>query len=171
MSIAISAVVKPSRSLLVIVSGMSVGIIVAAGMIASGTVGELSLYSRLVVVVLCVLAAIVGFFQTYRKRKTFHIDISGIGQIRLSEYNGIVTFPAFDGQRESESCVEGELVKLMADSTIWPHFLLLRLQGEGGRITAIPILADCMAEDSFRAISVACRWIAAQNTRAKGELI
>jgi hypothetical protein len=140
-------------------------------MIASAMVGELSLSSRLVIAGLCVLAAVAGFFQAYRKRKTFHIDISGIGQIRLSEYDGIVTSPAFDGQRESDSCREDGLVKLMADSTIWPHLLLLRLQGEGGRITAIPILPDCMAEDSFRALSVACRWIAAQNTRAKGELI
>jgi toxin CptA len=171
MSIAISAVVKPSRSLLVIVSGMSVGIILAAGMVASARVGELSIYSRLLVAGLCVLAAIAGFFQAFRKRKTFHIDISGIGQIRLSEYNGIVTSPAFSGQSKSDSCGEDEVVKLMADSTIWPHLLLLRFQGEGGRISAIPILPDCMVEDSFRALSVACRWIAAQNTRAKGELI
>jgi hypothetical protein len=65
----------------------------------------------------------------------------------------------------------GEVVQLMADSTIWPGLLLLRLRRQDLRVTSVLILPDCVAADGFRALSVACRWIAAHNNRAEGELV
>ncbi len=168
---AISVVVKPSRVLLAAVGVMGAVTLFAAGMVASGKVGELSIYPRLLVAALCIVAALAGFFQAFWNRKTFHVDISGIGQIRLREYSGNASSSLVSGDGENDEAGAGEGVKLMADSTIWPHLLLLRFQCDGGRITALPILPDCVSEQSFRALAVACRWIAAQNTRAEGELI
>ncbi len=168
---AISVVVKPSGVLLAAVGVMGAMTLFAAGMVASGKVGELSIYPRLLVTAFCIAAALAGFFQAFWNRKTFRVDISGIGQIRLREYNGSTSSSLVRGVLESDEGGELEVVKLMADSTIWPHLLLLRFQLGDGRITALPILPDCVSEESFRALAVACRWIAAQNTRAEGELI
>jgi toxin CptA len=55
----------------------------------------------------------------------------------------------------------GEIVRLMTDSTIWPGLLLLRLKSEDQRVTIVNILPDSIHGDGFRALSVACRWIAA----------
>jgi toxin CptA len=61
----------------------------------------------------------------------------------------------------------GEVMTLLHDSTIWTNLLLLRLQAAGGKITVVRVLPDCVSQESFRALSVACRWIAAQNNSAK----
>lgn len=169
MSIAISAVVNPSRLLLAAIGGMCGGIAFAAGMVGLSKVGELSFYPRCVMAGLCALTAFLGFFQAFWKRKTFRIDISGIGQIRLMEYNGVA-----DSSRQREwpnGEDNGELVQLAAGSTIWPYLLLLRLEAEGRRTVVLPILPDCVGADNFRALSVACRWIAAHNIRAEGKIV
>ena len=163
MSIAVSVVVRPSRLLLAIVGCLCIGIVFAAGMIGLAGVGELPFYPRLSIAGGCLFAALSGFYCTVRQRKTFHIDISGIGQIRLMEYSGVA---ALSRQSEWLSGQDGgESVRLMPDSTIWPHLLLLRLQNDDNRIIVLPILRDCIAAEEFRTLLVACRWIAAQNNR------
>jgi hypothetical protein len=165
MSIAVSAVVNPSRLLLAAVGAMCLCIVCSAGMIGFGKVGELSLVVRLLMAGGLVCAAVFGFFQTLLNRKTFRIDISGSGQIRLVEdRNGSAAFSRsgeWSGQTAS-----GEVVQLMADSTIWPRLQLLRLRRPDQRVIPLLILPDCVGASSFRALSVACRWIAAHNNRA-----
>lgn len=168
MSIAVSALVKPSRLLHTAVSVMCFGIVFAAGMIGFAKVGELPVYPRLLIAAGCLFSAVFGFYWSIRGKKSFHIDISGIGQIRLTEYSG-VGLSAWRPERLREKD-SGELFRLMPDSTIWPYLLLLRLQHESRCMIVVPILHDCVAPDNFRALSVACRWIAAQNNRPKGEL-
>ena len=165
MSIAVSAVVNPSRSLVAAVGGMCVAVALFAGMIGLGQIGELSDHSRLLVAGSCIIAAFFGFYQIVRTRKTFRIDISGIGQIRLEEY---IVAGRFSSPAEA---AKSEVVDLMPDSTIWPHLLLLRLRSEDKQITVLPILRDCIGGDDFRALSIACRWIAAQNNCAENEQI
>ena len=163
MSIAVSVVLRPSRLLLAIVGCLCTGIVFAAGMIGLAGVGELPFYPRLSIAGGCLFAALSGFYCAVRQRKTFHIEISGIGQIRLMEYSGIA---ALSRQSEWLSGQDGgESVRLMPDSTIWPHLLLLRLQNDDNRIIVLPILRDCIAVEEFRTLLVACRWIAAQNNR------
>jgi hypothetical protein len=134
-------------------------------MIGLAGVGELPFYPRLSIAGGCLFAALSGFYCTVRQRKTFHIDISGIGQIRLMEYSGVASPSRLSGQDG------GETVRLMPDSTIWPYLLLLRLQIGGNRITVLPILRDCVAAEEFRTLSVACRWIAAQNNRPGDRIV
>jgi hypothetical protein len=103
-----------------------------------------------------------AIFMPRRPGKTFHIDISGIGQIRLTQYSGVSVFHnkidlALDGSL-------GRLVHLSPDSIVWSQFLLLRLKPEQGAIISIPVLIDSVSASGFAKLSVACRWIAAQST-------
>jgi len=55
------------------------------------------------------------------------------------------------------------MVQLSRDSTLWPCLLLLRFRTDDGKIMTLPILPDCVSPHSFRALLVACRWVATQN--------
>lgn len=169
MSIAVSVVVKPSRLLLAATGSMCSGIVLAGAMIGLAAVGELSLYPRLMVAAGCVFAALLGFYRAARARKTFHIDISGIGQIQLREYSVLSGTSGQDEWVNQEN--DGDLVRLLPDSTIWPHLLLLRLQDKTQRVHIVPILRDCVAADGFRALSVACRWLATQDVQAESKVV
>ena len=124
-------------------------------------VGELATPMRFIIAGSCLVAALSGFYWAAQTRKTFRIDISDIGQIRLEEYIGAGRFSSL------AEAAKGNVVSLLPDSALWPHFLLLRLRGEDNQITVLPILRDCVGSEEFRALSIACRWIAAQNNRAE----
>lgn len=161
MSIAVSAVVKPSRLLLL---GISISCLVVLGIAAAvgaGKVGELPFQLRWILLAGLVLSGISAFFYIFLNRKTFHIDISGIGQIRLKEDTGIGDLKRQREKQETENSIQ--VVQLLGNSTIWPYLLLLRMRAEDRRIRTLVILPDCMESHTFRALKVACRWIAAHN--------
>jgi toxin CptA len=159
MSIAVSVVVMPSRLLLTVVAALCACASAIGGLIGLGMVGELAVLARLVCALLCISLVAAGFVRMMQRRKIHHLDISGSGQISLRI--------AKSASREMPNIVaetpnaDGILVTLLADSTLWPHFLMLRLQDEDGKVHPLPILADSLPAESFRAVSVACRWIAA----------
>ncbi len=165
MSIAVSAVVKPSRLLLTMVGGMCTGIVFVGLMIGAGQIGDLAFLPKISFAVVCVFLAIFGFFRTVQTRKTHHIDISDIGQIRLAEYSPLATSPSQIVL--SQVRCTGDVVSLMADSTLWSRMLLLRLKTKDQRIMVLPVLPDSINGCGFRALSVACRWIAAHNNLAE----
>jgi toxin CptA len=157
MSIAASVVVKPSRRLLMLVTCLCLGVIAVAACVAFGLVGELSLWPKVTLTLTCTILAGTGFAQNLSNRKNYHLDISGVGQIRLHEVIHAKVDPKTDGI----------LVILLADSTLWPWLLVLRLQDEGGRVYVLPILPDSLPAASFRSVAVACRWIAAHRFSAE----
>jgi hypothetical protein len=164
MSIALSAVVKPSRILLVSVGIICLAVVCLAVTINVTETGEFTLHGRLFVSSLLAVIGISAFFYVFLNRKTFHIDISGIGQIRLKEYNGID-----DLMRQKEKHGKGDsigTVQLANDSTLWPYLLLLRLRAVNQRVSTLIIFPDSMGREDFRALMVACRWIAAHNVHA-----
>jgi len=159
MSIAVSAVVNPSRLLLAAIGGMCLGIVFGAALIGFGRIGEMPNYARVLTAGSCALVTFFAFYWAIKTRKTFRIDISDIGQIRLEEYIGT-------GDTSSLANVAGgKVLELLPDSTIWTHILLLRLRTEDNQIIILPILRDCVEKDAYRLLSIACRWIAAQNNR------
>lgn len=160
MTIAVSAIVQPSRLLIVMVGVISILASVIAILVATGHVGHLQFAPRLALGSAAFFLSLFGFYHGIRDRKPIQLDISGTGLIRLTEMDdrGACMNPNWPHVSYS-----GELVRLMRTSTIWPNLLILRLQSDDGKITILPILPGCVASDSFRAISVACRWIAAQN--------
>ena len=152
MSIAVSAVIQPSRILLSLVGGMSVILLGIAALVATGFTGNLSLLARIVLVVICASFAIAALLRARSRKTKYILHISGTGQIRLAaekrnEY-GIV-----------DGATEGEIVRLLPISTIWSGLLLLHLQNEQQQITVVTIFPDTVSTESFRALLVACRWI------------
>lgn len=160
MAIAVSVIVKPSKSLFAMVAAMSVVTMAIGAGIGFGYVGELSLILRLVVSVFIVFLAAFGFCHGIRHQKPIHIDISGAGQLRLTKSEKVGACVDQNWPHVEDSA---EMVKLSPDTTIWPYMLLLRLQTDSGRKSTVRIFPDGVSRDNFRALSVACRWIAAHN--------
>ncbi|HEU5436889.1 MAG TPA: flagellar hook-length control protein [Telluria sp.] len=142
MSIAVSAVVKPSRRLRAL--GLAYGFANFAAALAVGfclperfVLGPLS--------AICFLAVGgVSLSSAVRSTKMRQIDISGLGQIRLTV-------------QQDMACndVDGVAVALLPGSTIWPWLLLLRLGHDDGKVTVVPVLRDSVAPSVFRPLSVA----------------
>jgi toxin CptA len=160
MSIAVSAVVRPSRLLFAMLLLMSGGAFIVGGAIATAQVGEMHGLLRALLATFSFFLGFFGFYHGGRHRKHQHIDISGTGQIRLT---GVAAIGSCSGPNRPHLIKGGEVVKLLGDSTIWSRMLILRLQTESGKITTVPIMPDCVSRDSFRALSVACRWIIARS--------
>ena len=159
MTIAVSAVVRPSRLMMLLVYFIAVASICTAFILLFGNY-QFSQGERLHFFTFVTISAVAAIFKSRLARKTFHIDISGIGQIRLTQYSGMSGFfknsdLALDGQN-------GRLVHLCPDSTLWPQFLLLRLKTEHGAVLSVPVLVDSVSPSGFAALSVACRYIAAR---------
>ncbi|HTN67497.1 MAG TPA: protein YgfX [Burkholderiaceae bacterium] len=165
MSIAIYAVIKPSPTLHVLTCGMCLGVLSIAAVVALGAVGQLlPPASRILISICCFFIAFSVFYQRIRSRSEFHIHISGSGQIRLAECKS-----AGPGKTNKSSLLAkmDMEARLMPATTIWSWLLLLRLQLDDRRVVVVPILPDCVPPSTFRALSVACRWLAAHDHSMK----
>lgn len=125
-------------------------------------------------VVLSLMSAWAGYAVIW-SGKSLRIDISEHGQIRVAEDKACSVAGRQNGRGpEGASGQEGQIqdaggtiVRLLPDSTIWPHLLLLRLQAKGQGTRNVLILRDCMNAEHFRILSVACHWIAAHNDQVE----
>ncbi|MES2264223.1 MAG: hypothetical protein V4724_37420 [Pseudomonadota bacterium] len=100
---------------------------------------------------LCALAGAAGLLCLGRRANAHAIDISGVGQIRLTVYQ-------HRGRAD-----DGVQVELMAGSTLWPWLLVLRLRRPGGATPALLlVLPDSVARGAFRPLALACRALAAR---------
>jgi hypothetical protein len=165
VTIAVSVVVHPSRVLLASVCAMAFMAMLSAFLILFATV-ELSASTRLQISAIASISSALAVFKFCRCRKTFHIDISGIGQIRLTQYSDVSAF--HENARLALDGVYGLVVHLSPDSVLWPQFLLLRLKLKEGRVFSIPVLRDSLCGPGFAELSVACRYIATRS--ANGEI-
>lgn len=165
MSIAVSAVVQPSRSLAILLLGIGSGSFLTACLIGIGYVGHFPYPWRQVVSLPLFVIPVWAISCTIWHKKSLHIDISENGQIKVEEDKALAAQPRQDCLLQVRD--DSKMVRLMPSSTLWPHLLLLRLQAQDRQVMNILILPDCMSADSFRALSVACRWIAAHNDHAE----
>ncbi len=166
MSIAVSTVVKPSRALLILAGGACIGAMFIGALAATTQIGNWLLLPRLMLASACIFLALFGLCRIAKYRRTRHIDISGSGLIRVRE--------KVESKMENSRVVAREsyeVVRLLANSTLWPGLLMLLLQTENRRIIVLPILRDCVPEDDFRALAAACRWIAARNNSSEGKIL
>jgi hypothetical protein len=149
MSIAVSAVVKPSRLLRASLAACAAahagaGFALAAGAGAPARPGLLA--------GACLLCAVLLLRQALRRPKVRRIDISGLGEIRLTV--------------QQESRAVPSPVVLQAASTLWPQLLLLLLRRqEGGGLVVLPVLPDSVAPGAFRALAVALRCVAERDNK------
>jgi len=161
MSIAVSADIKPSRMLLLMMAAAAIVVALIGVIFAFALVGQLSFLVRMLLAAVCVVAALLAFWLVLQNRKAVWLHISGTGQIRLVEHHAVVRAKA--GSR----VMSGGLAQLLAGSTVWPNLLLLRLRLENGKVRTIPVLPDSVSKETFRALQVACRWVASHNNDAR----
>jgi toxin CptA len=131
MSIAVSVIVRPSLGLRVAHAGLCCCVLASAAA-CPGIVAPL----------LCVLAGGLGWLFGRPPGIARRLDISGVGQIRLTVYQQT-----------------GTVLRLLDGSTLWPGLLLLRLgdgDGDGGT-QALVVLPDSVTRTERRALALACR--------------
>ena len=147
MSIAVSAVIVPSRVLRFALVGFAAANLGAA--LALGTDVARPFWLPLAAAGACLLARLALLAALTRGPKVRRIDISGLGQLRLTVQQGI-------GANDART----ELAELLRGSTIWPGLMLLRLRRADGVIGALALLPDSVESGQFRRLSVAIRDVA-----------
>lgn len=156
MSLAVSAAVRPSRIVLALVAANNLLVFAVGIALITGRIGDLPVSAQTAVGTACLILAFLGFYHGANHRKILHIDISEAGQIRVVSMVGKSPCTSSGWPHVQPA---GEVHRLMSGTTIWAMLLLLRLRGPDGRTMVILILPDSVSPDSFRALSVACRWI------------
>jgi hypothetical protein len=152
MSIAVSAVVKPSRLLRMALSGYALACACAAVLLLFGDPGRFHFPALLGAA--CLLAALAAGRAAARRATTRLIDISGLGEIRLTV------------QQSMGVAAPRKPVLLWPGSTLWPRVLLLLLRdADNGALTVLPILPDSLSHEQFRKIGVALRAIARRDNQ------
>ncbi len=136
MSIAVSAIIHPSPSLRVAQAALCAAVLACGVWAGPGVAGALLL-----------AAGMAGVVCQRRLVKLARIDISAVGQIRLTVYH----------QREIRHAGRGQRVRLMPGSTLWPGLLLLRLGSEAGRCYWLVVLPDSAAPEVRRRLALAAR--------------
>lgn len=144
MSIASSAVVRPSRCVRLLHAGFCCCVIASAAW-CEGRAG----------IALCVVAGLAGLIFVVKKTKPRRIDIVDVGTVRLAVY------------QQSGDAGAAVPVSLLGGSTLWPWLLVLRLGLAGGRVATLLVLPDSTAAVSFRLLALACRAIAARGGEIK----
>nr|WP_133467272.1 protein YgfX [Herminiimonas fonticola] len=138
---------------------MSTILLSIAALIATDSIGNLSLSARIVLAGLCASVAITAFSRAMFRKTKYVIHISGTGQIRLATEKR-------NEQAIADSAAESELVHLLPVSTIWSGLLLLHLQNERQHTMVLTILPDMVSAENFRALLIACRWIVLRHADA-----
>jgi toxin CptA len=161
MSIAVTAVVKPSRRLSAVVSAMCMAVLSGGTAIGFGLVGDLTFVLRMTVLLACMMGASYAFYNVVMVRTAHEIHISGAGQMRLA-----VWVHGIRGKRVSSEA-QAEAVKLLASSTLWSGLLILHLQNEKRQTEVVRVLPDSVSAESFKALLVACRWIVMRHPEAE----
>ncbi len=161
MSIAVSATLKSSRLWMLLSALMSFAVFVSAFLFWQRPNDYIPEQARLILALVCVIAALVAFFILRASQKICRIDISASGQIWLTHTTRSAV-SGISGITPAEMTEDSELVSLLGDSTLCSNFMLLRLQTCRGQIRSCMLLPDSLDRRTLRALCVACRWIAAQ---------
>lgn len=158
MSIAVATVVRPSPRLRLLQAGLLASALACAA-------GGAGLAAPAVCVAAGLAAGLAALAVLRRNATARHIDISGVGQIRLTVYQSMA--PQLSERGSGADGAPG-VVRLMAGSTLWPGLLMLRLRHAGGGVEYLLLLPDSVAADAFRPLAVALRAIAARGGGADG---
>ena len=153
MSIALSAVMKPSRALRVA--------LFAFGLAGTGTAMTLVAWQPAhfhfpyALAAVCLLAAGAAWFRAAMPPNPRRIDISGLGEIRLSVQQSLGAEGTHD-----------DVLSLLPGSTVWPSLLILLLRdGASGANSVAVILPDSVPNGQFRKIAVSIIWIARRDNK------
>ena len=143
MTIALSAVIRPSAMLCIAHAALCLAVLACAVWTAHTASG--------VAAVLLLAGSLAGAAAGRGLVKLARIDISAVGQIRLTVYH----------QRDAPRAEQGQGVRLLPGSTLWPGLLLLRLENDSARVHWLVVLPDSAVPDVRRRLALAARAIAA----------
>lgn len=153
MSIAVSAVIHPSRLLRAALFAYAAASAGAAMALSAARAAPFHLPWLLAGA--CLLAALAALRAGRAAETTRRIDISGLGEIRLTVQHSI-------GTRQAAR----ELLRLLPGSTVWPQLMLLLLRDpDSGAVTVLAILPDSVTPDQFRHIAVSINAIARRDNK------
>ncbi|MCC6071921.1 protein YgfX [Massilia sp. GCM10020059] len=149
MSIAITAVVKPSRLLRgALATYAAANLAVAVAMLSAAPGAFRVPWLMAAACLVAAVGAMAGLATVGNKRR---IDISGVGEMRVTVQ-----------QKLSRAGMQNMPCKLLPGSAVWPGLLMLLVRGEDGTVAVVAILADSVSAEEFRAIAVAIRAIGGQ---------
>lgn len=140
MSIAVSAVVRPSSGLRLLHAGFCCAAI-ASSACCDGRLGA----------ALCVAGGLAALLCGRQNAKASRLDVFDVGQLRLTVY------------QQSGAAHAAVPVRLLDGSTLWPRLLLLRLGQAGGSAVALLVLPGTVEGAAFRPLALACRAISARS--------
>ncbi len=147
MSIAMSAVLRTPVGLRLLQACLGLAALLAAWPLATGAY-VLGWPAALVSAAGGVL--LLAALCSHAKPHT--LDISPVGQFRLTEHGAVGGVPASATPP----------LRLLPGSTLWPALLVLRLSDDQGRIVTLVVQRALPATKAFRELAVACRAIAAR---------
>jgi hypothetical protein len=146
MSLALSASVRPSPTLMYMVMTMCA---LSNALLAYCALAQVAGNPYwLTVLAGAGILSWISLVRFLRKRSSFQIDISATGEIILRTVSA-----------DSE-VLHHERVHLAQESTLWPQMMLLHFRSETGQTTVFPVLRDSVDINTFRRLSVAFQWIA-----------
>lgn len=149
MSITLSVPLVPSR-LLRALMGAYGGMCLALGAaVAANLAGPMRW--PLATATLCLGAGVVVLLAACMRPTARTLDVLGPGALVLTVQQG--TGPPSRLQ-----------VSLLAESTLWPQLLVLRLQAVHARVTVLLLFADSVPPGAFRRLAMALRAVAARST-------
>ena len=157
MSLAVSAVITSSRLLRLALAAYGAASALAALALVAGHGAPF--HHRLMLAAACLGAALVALRCAAETGNARRIDISGLGEIRLSVQQSLGAAPPHNDEND-------QLAELLPGSTIWSSLLILRLRSGGsGAVTVVPILPDSVSAGQFRKIAAAVTWIARRDNK------
>lgn len=154
MTIAVTAIVRPSPCLRWLREAFAMALLAAAAWLALD--GAPLAGPRLIamalppVMALAALAGLCPLIFSKGRAKAHQIDISRVGQLRLAVYL-------------HSGAAGGAPVTLQAGAVLWPWLLVLPLRHEDGRTALLLVLPDSVAPGEFRSLALACRACAEKN--------
>ena len=143
-SIAVSALVVPSRSLRLGLALYALANLGAAWTCAAVLPERFAFYS--VCALFFLIAALFLLHGCTRRDKTHRVDVSGTGALRLTVQQKLGTGPA---------AATDIAVSLLPGSLLWPQLMLLRLGDAGGATHTVPVLRDSLSPTEYRRLRVA----------------
>ena len=143
MSLAVSALVAPSRSLRTLLALFALANIGAA--LAVAFVLPQRFAGAPFCAVFFLLAGLFSLHGCVSATKTHQIDVSGTGTIRLTVKQEV---------RASDLASRGIVVMLLPETLVWSQVLLLHLGDARGKRTVVPVLRDSLPPPDYRALRV-----------------
>jgi toxin CptA len=146
MSIAVSAVVRPSRIHRILLGGAGLALFAAAFAVGLPASARFQL-SFLQAAILAGAGAVLMHAGSVGA-KTHRIDISETGAMVLTVQQGLRMLGA--GAADGSAAVA-----LLPGSVVWPPLMLLRLEGPGAEVHVLPVWRDSVEPGAWRALAVA----------------